>query len=344
MRPQRPQRQSQRSREVFDGVEMASFESKRWHDVASDDSSHQGIEYRKQRHDTRPVGQAAHHQRPTFNPVACTTGIHQSLPGGSKWRGRREWNMPIDYARRLTGKSRTATGNRQLGWALAFIAGATNAGAFLAVRQYTSHMTGIVSSMADSLVLGQFRTAAAALGALLSFLLGAAVSAVLVNYARRRQLQSEFALPLLLEAGLLLVFGLLGAWLSEIHSLFVSVTVMLLCFMMGLQNAVITKVSRSVIRTTHVTGVVTDIGIELGKLLYWNRLQTDPSLRVTADRDRLTVLSLLMLSFFSGGVIGALGFQLIGYAMTVPLAVILIILAGVPAADDIRAYLGKNDS
>lgn len=251
--------------------------------------------------------------------------------------------MPIDYARRLTGKSRTTTGNRQLGWALAFIAGATNAGAFLAVRQYTSHMTGIVSSMADSLVLGQFRTAVAALGALVSFLLGAAVSAVLVNYARRRQLQSEFALPLLLEAGLLLVFGLLGAWLSKIHGLFVPVTVMLLCFMMGLQNAVITKVSRSVIRTTHVTGLVTDIGIELGKLLYWNRIQMDPSLRVAADRERLTVLSLLVLSFFSGGVIGAIGFQHLGYAMTVPLAVILIVLASVPAADDIMAYFDKTE-
>ena len=144
--------------------------------------------------------------------------------------------MPIDYARRLTGRSRTAAGNRQLGWALAFIAGATNAGAFLAVRQYTSHMTGIVSSMADSLVLGDMRTAIAAFGALLSFLSGAAVSAILVNYARRRQLQSEFALPLLLEAALLLVFGLLGAWLSEVRSLFVPVTVMLLCFMMGLQK------------------------------------------------------------------------------------------------------------
>ena len=251
--------------------------------------------------------------------------------------------MPIDYARRLTGKSRTATGNRQLGWALAFIAGATNAGAFLAVRQYTSHMTGIVSSMADSLVLGEINTAIAAFGALLSFLLGAAVSAILVNYARRRQLQSEFALPLLLEAALLLVFGLLGAWLSKIHGLFVPVTVMLLCFMMGLQNAVISKVSRSVIRTTHVTGVVTDIGIELGKLLYWNRIQLDPSLRVTADRDRLTVLSLLVLSFFSGGVIGAIGFQHLGYAMTVPLAVILIVLASVPAADDIRAYFEKTE-
>ena len=249
--------------------------------------------------------------------------------------------MLIHYARRLTGRSRTAAGNRQLGWALAFIAGATNAGAFLAVRQYTSHMTGIVSSMADSLVLGDIRTAIAAFGALLSFVSGAAVSAILVNCARRRQLQSEFALPLLLEAALLLVFGLLGAWLSEVRSLFVPVTVMLLCFMMGLQNAVITKVSRSEIRTTHVTGLVTDIGIELGKLLYWNRIQMDPRLRVSADRGRLTVLSLLMLGFFVGGVVGALGFQQFGYAMTVPLAVILIVLAGVPAADDIRAYFGK---
>lgn len=249
--------------------------------------------------------------------------------------------MLIDYARRLTGRSRTAAGNRQLGWALAYIAGATNAGAFLAVRQYTSHMTGIVSSMADSLVLGDIRTAIAAFGALLSFLSGAAVSAILVNRARRRQLQSEFALPLLLEAALLLVFGLLGAWLSEVRSLFVPVTVVLLCFMMGLQNAVITKVSRSEIRTTHVTGLVTDIGIELGKLLYWNHIQMDQRLRVSADRGRLTVLSLLMLGFFAGGAVGALGFQQLGYAMTVPLAVILILLAGVPAAGDIRAYFGK---
>ena len=36
----------------------------------------------------------------------------------------------------------------------------------------------------------------------------------------------------------------------------------------GLQNALITKLSRAEIRTTHITGIVTDIGIELGKLLY----------------------------------------------------------------------------
>lgn len=252
--------------------------------------------------------------------------------------------MPIDYARRLTGKDRTHGGNRHLGWSLAFIAGATNAGAFLAVKQYTSHMTGMVSSMADSLVLGDFQLAAGALGGLLSFLLGAATSAVLINYARRRQLKSQFALPLLVEAGLLLLFGLIGARLATIQGLFVPATVMLLCFIMGLQNAVITKVSRSEIRTTHVTGLVTDIGIELGKLVYWNRIQEDPSLRVVADRDRLLVLFLLVFAFASGGVLGAIGFQRIGYAATIPLALLLVLMASVPAADDIKDYLARSDT
>ena len=53
--------------------------------------------------------------------------------------------MPLNYARRLTGRDRTVLANRHLGCVLAFVAGAANAGGFLAVRQYTSHMTGIVS-------------------------------------------------------------------------------------------------------------------------------------------------------------------------------------------------------
>jgi uncharacterized membrane protein YoaK (UPF0700 family) len=250
--------------------------------------------------------------------------------------------MPIETSRRLTGRVRTAGANRHLGVALAFIAGATNAGAFLAVKQYTSHMTGMVSSMADSLVLGDLPLAASAFGALFSFLVGAATSAILINLAKRRGLKSQFALPLLLEAALLLLFGLIGAWLATIQGLFVPVTVMLLCFIMGLQNAVITKISHSEIRTTHVTGLVTDIGIELGKLVYWNRLQQDPSLRVVADRDRLQVLSVLVLGFFVGGVLGAIGFQRLGYATTLPLAGILVAMAAVPALDDIKDYLART--
>ena len=173
--------------------------------------------------------------------------------------------MPVKFARRLMGRERTADANRHLGFALTFVAGATNAGGYLAVKQYTSHMTGIVSSMADNLVLGDVDLALGGLGGILSFLCGAASSAVMVNYARRRGLQSEYALPLLLEAALLLCFGLLGARLSRIEGLFVPATVMLLCFIMGLQNAVISKISHAEIRTTHITGMVTDIGIRTGQ-------------------------------------------------------------------------------
>ncbi len=112
--------------------------------------------------------------------------------------------MPIAYARRLTGQQRTPQADRQLSFGLAFVAGAVNAGGFLAVQQYTSHMTGIVSSMADNLALGAPGLVWAGAGALLSFLSGSACSAVMVNGARQRNLQSEFALPLLLEAVMLL--------------------------------------------------------------------------------------------------------------------------------------------
>ena len=112
--------------------------------------------------------------------------------------------------------------------------------------------------------------------------------------------------------------------------------------MMGLQNAVITKISNAEIRTTHVTGLVTDLGIELGKLVYYNKMQTDPSSKVVADRGRLWVLSLLIFAFFIGGVVGALGFQRIGYLATIPLAVILIALAVVPVADDVKHYLSRT--
>ncbi len=122
--------------------------------------------------------------------------------------------MPIRYARSLTGRTRSAAANRHLGFTLAFVAGAINAGGFLAVQQYTSHMTGIVSAMADNIALGAYELVWGGLGAVLSFLLGAACSTVMINYSRRRHLHSEYALPLLLEALLLLCFGFLGASLA----------------------------------------------------------------------------------------------------------------------------------
>jgi len=238
--------------------------------------------------------------------------------------------------RRIAASERSGAADAQLGMALTFIAGAINAGGFLAVGQYTSHMSGILSSMADNLALGALGVVMLGLIAFLPFVMGAAASAMLVNWGRRHRLGSLYALPLMLEAGLLLGFGLLG-WLAYSSPFFVTIAVPLLCFIMGLQNATVTKISGARMRTTHVTGIVTDIGIELGKLLYWNRSK-DAGDIVRADREKLLLLIVLLGSFFAGGVTGAIGFSHIGFLFSLPFAGLLLLLAGPPLVEDVFAH------
>ncbi|MDB5928686.1 MAG: hypothetical protein JWR60_393 [Polaromonas sp.] len=244
--------------------------------------------------------------------------------------------------RHLTGQHRTASINRLLGAILAFNAGAVNAGGFLVVAMYTSHMTGFASLLADNLVLGNTALVLGAVGTLLAFTTGAAVTAILVNWARQHALRSEYALPLLLEAALLLVFGLLGATLNRQTPFAVPLTVLVLAFTMGLQNALVSKMSSSQIRTTHMTGIVTDIGIELGKLVYWNRTGSPLASRVRANRIKLRLLGTLLGAFIGGGVVGAAGFKYIGFIWVVPLALLLLALCLPPLYSDLLRALRRK--
>jgi uncharacterized membrane protein YoaK (UPF0700 family) len=242
----------------------------------------------------------------------------------------------------LTGQHRTASTNRLLGALLAFNAGAINAGGFLVVGMYTSHMTGFASMISDMLVLGSFTVAIGATGALLAFVAGAACTAVLVNWARQNHLRSEYALPLLLEAGLLLVFGLLGATLNRQTPFAVPLTVLVLAFTMGLQNALVSKISASQIRTTHMTGVITDMGIELGKLFYWNQGARPPELQVRANHIKLRLHAMLLGAFMAGGVVGAAGFKYLGFVWVLPMAGLLLLMSLPPLWSDCLRYRRRH--
>jgi uncharacterized membrane protein YoaK (UPF0700 family) len=238
--------------------------------------------------------------------------------------------MPLHYLRRMTGSDRTQAANRHLARYLAFVAGAVNAGGFFAVRQYTSHMTGLVSALADNLAIGRLRVVVLGLVSVLSFVLGAFCTSSTIRLAHGRGLRSRYALPLVFEAALLIVFGLVG---REFHGHVAVTTMMLLCFTMGLQNAMITKISGAVIRTTHITGMVTDIGIELGRIAF---ASSGEDALPAPDPAKLRLLTSLVLLFFLGGVTGALGFRTLGFLFTIPLAAILILLAVMPVVDDLR--------
>jgi uncharacterized membrane protein YoaK (UPF0700 family) len=102
--------------------------------------------------------------------------------------------------------------------------------------------------------------------------------------------------------------------------------------MMGLQNAIITKISRAEIRTTHVTGLVTDIGIGLGRLLYRHA----DTQQAAENRRRLRLHASLVFMFFAGGLTGALGFKHVGFRTCIVLALILMLLSVMPLLDDLR--------
>ncbi len=247
-----------------------------------------------------------------------------------------DWTLrmvPLDPALLMNQHVRTKHLNRQLAWCLAFVAGAVNAGGFLALHAYTSHVTGAVSRAADEVASGNTTGALAALSAIACFALGAFCSATLISLGRHLRYKSIYALALLIEAGLLLVFGLLGGSLQHIHKFFLPVTLILLAFIMGMQNAMVTTISAAEVRTTHMTGIVTDLGIELSRMIF--RWDHKPEHR-KANRDRLKLHGIILASFFGGALTGALGFRHVGFKVTVFLAGLLFFLASRPIIHDLR--------
>jgi uncharacterized membrane protein YoaK (UPF0700 family) len=116
-----------------------------------------------------------------------------------------------------------------------------------------------------------------------------------------------------------------------------NLTIALLCYLMGLQNAIISKISRSVIRTTHVTGIATDIGIELGRYLFRWGTRAD----VPVHYERIRILGALLFAFLAGSIAGAISFQSFGFMTTIPLALLLVTLAAEPILIDL-GLLGRK--
>jgi uncharacterized membrane protein YoaK (UPF0700 family) len=135
---------------------------------------------------------------------------------------------------------------------------------------------------------------------------------------------------------------LLGATLNRQTPFAVPLTVLVLAYTMGLQNAVVSKISASQIRTTHMTGVITDLGIELGKIFYWNRNQTPADFQVRANRIKLRLYGMLLAAFMVGGLVGAAGFRYLGFIWVVPMATILLLLSMPPLYADLKRYMRRH--
>lgn len=222
------------------------------------------------------------------------------------------------------GDARDPHLDRRLATVLAAIAGALNVAGFHAFGLFSANMTGNVSAFSDHLGLGEMRLAGFFLLIVLLFLGGAMVSTLLVNAGRRRQMVGVYAFSILAEAALLAALVAMDGWLPEADR--GSALILGLSFLMGLQNALVTRISNARVRTTHVSGMLTDIGIELALLLE-SRRGFEPSGEAPAWRTKLRLHGQTVLAFFAGGVIGVFLEQAIGTGLLLVAAAILLGLA-----------------
>ncbi|KJV32915.1 YoaK family protein [Pantoea sp. SM3] len=220
--------------------------------------------------------------------------------------------------------TRTFNTDTRLACTLAAVAGALNTAAFETVGFFSANMTGNVSSLSDHLAKANLHVGLFFLLIVLLFIAGSSVSTLIINSGRRRQIRGIYAINILLEGVALLALGVIESWFSFSES--GVLLVLSLSFLMGLQNAVVTRISNARVRTTHVSGTATDIGIELAMLFDVLRRKESPK-DAPLYIERLKLHFFTVMAFLFGGVLGILLLNALSYKLLIVIGVMLSALA-----------------
>ncbi|WP_323756268.1 YoaK family protein [Roseivirga sp.] len=226
---------------------------------------------------------------------------------------------------RHQGKRRTFKNNLRIAIVLSFVAGIVNLAGFLAIHQLTTNVTGHFALFINDILEFEYWKGLAYFLYTVSFLFGSFTSSLLIEWAMKTKKLNIFILPTLLESAILLLVVLFND-LSVLES--PNTIACLLLFAMGVQNSFVTKISNAVVRTTHLTGLFTDLGIELSQLLFLKKTVKRKGV-VSTIKLRIYIITF----FFLGGIFG--GFLYMEIHLNVLIIAALILLTGL-IYDDMR--------
>lgn len=218
---------------------------------------------------------------------------------------------------RHKGKNRTYKHNMLLAALLSANAGLINVTGVLSIGILTTNVTGHFAFFAEELTQGQYKLALNFLLFILSFLFGSFFSSLLTEFLDQKDKKSSHALPISIEIVILFVMGSYLYYSDEQISSTIIASILL--FAMGMQNSLVTQISESTVRTTHLTGLFTDLGIELSQLFFHSNV-LDKQKLVKSIKLRLTII----LFFLLGGITGGYLFNYIKEATLILAAIILL--------------------
>ncbi|WP_022952425.1 YoaK family protein [Leucothrix mucor] len=192
---------------------------------------------------------------------------------------------------------------------LAFVAGTVNAVGFLGVKhQAISHLSGTVTLVGTGIITSNGNDVFHLAGILLSFLAGASLSGALLP-GTSLKLGRHYDSLLAIEGIMLLV----SIYLLKNSSLLGHYTASAAC---GIQNALATSYSGAIVRTTHMTGIFTDLGLMIGAKIRGDQF----------DRRKAILLLLIIIGFIAGGSLGAYLYAWMQFfALAVPAAICIVL-------------------
>jgi uncharacterized membrane protein YoaK (UPF0700 family) len=232
---------------------------------------------------------------------------------------------------RHKGNARTAKHNLRVASILSFVAGVVNIAGFLAIGRLTTNVTGHFAFFVDEILILNIKEGFIYFLYIFFFFLGSFLSNVLVEIMSKVNERLIYIIPIIIESMILISVAIFGQTLIAERPNLLAFS---LLFAMGLQNSLVTKISNSVIRTTHLTGLFTDLGIELSQLLFYKKREQKEQL-YSSIKLRLTIINF----FFFGGILGGIIYSSIElYVLAIAGSILLIGLM----YDDVKLKLKKN--
>lgn len=213
---------------------------------------------------------------------------------------------------------------------LAFQGGAVNISGFMAIHKFVSHVTGFSALFANELVSKNYINSLYALLVPFFFLLGSFFTGLFSTSTKVGKLPRFFVVFITLSLIFFFIaiygqLGYFGVFAEDFIHIRDVVLLILLSFSMGSQNAIITHYSNSIVRTTHLTGITTDLGIGLAEIV--NGVANDLVKRTNYIRIGIIVFFVIGSVFanilFSK--VGFLGFYFFGL-LNLSIAVIYLII------------------
>jgi uncharacterized membrane protein YoaK (UPF0700 family) len=228
---------------------------------------------------------------------------------------------------RHKGKTRTWKHNLKIASLLSFVAGIVNVAGFLAVQQLTTNVTGHFAFFVDEVFKLNFWQGFIYFLYIFFFFLGSFISNALVEIISKRNDTLVYIIPIIIESSILFLVAVFGRFLISQNP---NLLAFVLLFAMGLQNSLVTTISNATVRTTHLTGLFTDLGIELSQLFFYKQKDQKDKL-YSSIKLRLTIICF----FFLGGLLGGILYSTIQlYVLAIAGAVLIIGIL----YDDLKLY------